>query len=220
MVLGLTLEHDLLILLQLLRSRSKRIALVLFSSTWYCKQSKGTSYQNFFAFGSKNSLNPLEHQASLTERICCLVWTRSRLNCPTNCTRRSLPSFWYAIHLGYGFWSKTIGTQALQEGTYKLSKLFGIDFHNCAHGGQRDKLTRLWSNRSWGKTLELFCDKRHSHASWKPRNVNGRISFPTAEEAECPWLFCESVVQLVEKLAVQNGSKSTIICTSKSMQST
>ena len=31
------------------------------------------------------------------------------------------------------------------------------------------------------------------------------MSFPTAEEAAYPWLFCERVVHLVEKLAVENG---------------
>ena len=53
--------------------------------------------------------------------------------------------------------------------------------------------------------MELFCDKRLSHASWKPRIVNGRLSFPTAEKTAYHWLFCERVVHLVEQFAVENG---------------
>ena len=48
---------------------------------------------------------------------------------------------------------------------------YWIDFHNCAHGGQRDKLTRLWSNKDWGQELQLFCDGQHAHASWRYLNM-------------------------------------------------
>ena len=35
--------------------------------------------------------------------------------------------------------------------------------------------------------------------------MDGKLSFPTAEEAAYPWLFCERVVHLVEKIAIESG---------------
>ena len=87
----------------------------------------------------------------------------------------------------------------------ELSCTHWVDFHNCAHGGKRDKLTRLWSNKQWGQSLQLFCDKQHTHASWRPTIVDGKLNFPTAEEAAYPWLFCERVVNIVEQVATDSG---------------
>ena len=82
---------------------------------------------------------------------------------------------------------------------------FWIDFHSCAHGRRRDKLTRLWSNKDWRSSLQLSCDKMHPHASCRPRIVDGKLSFPTTEEAAYPWLFRERVVRLVEGIAIDSG---------------
>jgi hypothetical protein len=98
------------------------------------------------------------------------------------------------------YWETTFTQQYIQ-----CIETFWIDFHNCAHGGLRDKLTRLWSNKDWGQSLQLLCDGQHSHASWRPRVVNNKLTFPTAEEAAYPWLFCERVVNIVEQVALSFG---------------
>ena len=82
---------------------------------------------------------------------------------------------------------------------------FFIDFHNCAHGGKRDKLTRFWSNTDWLCSLAVLCDKQHSHASWTPRVQNGVLVFPTAEEAAYPFLLCERIVAAVLVAIQQMG---------------
>ena len=100
MVLDLTLEQDLRILLQLLRSESKRIAWFLFLLHVVLQAKQESVPSKLLCCLVKNSLNPSEHQANLTKRICCQAWTRPRLNWPTNSMRQSLPSFWIAIKLG------------------------------------------------------------------------------------------------------------------------
>lgn len=99
------------------------------------------------------------------------------------------------------YWATSFALRFLQR-----SESFWIDFHNCAHGGLRDKLTRRWSNKEWGQSLQLFCDKQHHHASWRPRVINNRLNCPTAEEAAYPWLFCERVANVVEDLAQSFGA--------------
>ena len=51
------------------------------------------------------------------------------------------------------------------------------DFHNCCHGGSRDKLTSLWSNKEWMQPLQMFCDGQHPHQSWRPKIRDGRLVF-------------------------------------------
>jgi hypothetical protein len=46
---------------------------------------------------------------------------------------------------------------------------FMTDFHNCCHGGSRDKLTTFWSNKEWMQPLKMFCDGQHPHQSWRPK---------------------------------------------------
>ena len=70
-------------------------------------------------------------------------------------------------------------------------------FHNCAHGGDRDKLTKLWVNNDWLNSLALLCDRSHQHAGWKPKLLNGQPRYATAEEAAYPWLLCRRIVDLV-----------------------
>ena len=64
-----------------------------------------------------------------------------------------------------------------------------VTFHACAHGGSRDKLTTIWQSKCYFDSLELRCDKKHSHASWRPRMKDGRMQYPTAEEASYPFFF-------------------------------
>ena len=61
-----------------------------------------------------------------------------------------------------------------------------VTFHNCAHGGSRDKLTAFATNVSWFDSLELRCDKQHSHAPWTPTIVGGKVQYPTHTEAAYP----------------------------------
>ena len=64
----------------------------------------------------------------------------------------------------------------------RVKRLFGtnlVNFHNCAHGGDRDKLTSLWVNNDILSSLTLFCDGQHRHARWKPNIVDNKPRFPT-----------------------------------------
>ena len=70
------------------------------------------------------------------------------------------------------------------------------DFHNCCHGGTRDKLTTFWCNKDWMQPLHMFCDGKHAHQSWRPRIQDGALVFPTAEDAAYPWLLCTRIVNL------------------------
>ena len=81
-----------------------------------------------------------------------------------------------------------------------------IDFHNCCHGGTRDKLTRFWVNKDWLEPLRLLCDKTHQHQSWRPRIHQGQLVFPTAEEAAYPWMLCTRIVNLILAAAQQLGA--------------
>ena len=84
--------------------------------------------------------------------------------------------------------------------TKKFIEKFGdrrVTFHACAHGGARDKLTTIWQSKAYFDSLQLRCDKKHSHASWRPRMKDGRMQYPTAEEASYPYLLCERIVACV-----------------------
>ena len=210
MVLDLTLEQDLRILLQLLRSESKCIALVFISPPCgTASKARERPIKASLLFGQKQP-EPLRTSSKPDQKDMLSGLDKVKTELANQlyeavtaivleCDKLGL---WVMVENPRSslYWDTSFARRYIQA-----IETFWIDFHNCAHGGQRDKLTRLWSNRSWGKTLELFCDKRHSHASWKPKIVNGRLSFPTAEEAAYPWLFCERVVHLVEQLAVENG---------------
>ena len=72
-----------------------------------------------------------------------------------------------------------------------------VTFHACAHGGSRDKLTTIWQSQCYFDSLELRCDKKHSHASWRPVMKDGKMQYPTAQEASYPYLLCERIVACV-----------------------
>ena len=84
--------------------------------------------------------------------------------------------------------------------TKTLLEKFGdqrVTFHACAHGGSRDKLTSIWQSKRYFDTLELRCDKKHNHSSWRPVMRNGHMTYPTAEEAAYPYLLCERIIACV-----------------------
>ena len=68
---------------------------------------------------------------------------------------------------------------------------------HCMHGGTRDKKSKFWSYNprqpevNLLANLGILCDGQHQHASWKPRWVDGKLFFPTAEEAAYPIVLCQ-----------------------------
>ena len=83
-----------------------------------------------------------------------------------------------------------------------------VTFHNCAHGGDRDKSTSLWVNDDWLDSLALLCDKQHKHKPWTTTLKNGSVRFATAEEAAYPILLCERVVHCLKEKAITFGAAS------------
>eukprot|EP00435_Cladocopium_sp_Y103_P017720 s5862_g4.t1 len=81
-----------------------------------------------------------------------------------------------------------------------------VDFHNCSHGGTRDKLTRFWCSDDWLSPLQVFCDGSHPHESWRPRIQNIQLIFPTAQEAAYPWLLCTRIANLALAAAENLGA--------------
>ena len=81
-----------------------------------------------------------------------------------------------------------------------------VTFHNCCHGGSRDKLTSVWVNRDWIDSLEARCDKSHNHKSWKVTINRREVHFPTSEEAAYPPVLCQRIVECVKQKAVSCGA--------------
>ena len=81
-----------------------------------------------------------------------------------------------------------------------------ITFHNCAHGGTRDKLTCFATNVDWFDSLELRCNKQHSHAPWTPTVVDGRVHYPTHSEAAYPELLRDRMSSILLAVVVAAGA--------------
>ena len=81
-----------------------------------------------------------------------------------------------------------------------------INFHNCAHGGTRDKRTSFLTNVEWFDSLQLFCNKQHSHAPWTPVVIDGRVSFPTHSEAAYPEILCQRIASLLRQEMLNQGA--------------
>ena len=90
----------------------------------------------------------------------------------------------------------------------KLKEEFGndlVDFHSCAHGGTRDKLTTIWQSKPWFTALGLKCNKQHRRESWQPKQVDGKTVFPTAQEAAYLLLLCERIIDCIYTDALEEG---------------
>ncbi len=82
-----------------------------------------------------------------------------------------------------------------ESDNHELSKfwndMFAVDFANCAHGGERDKKTRVLCSSRILSSLALPCPGNHQH---KPFGLNfgphGWV-FDTAMEGEYPKLLCD-----------------------------
>ena len=83
-----------------------------------------------------------------------------------------------------------------------------VTFHNCAHGGDRDKSTSVWVNGDWLDSLGILCDKQHKHKPWATQLQNGSIKFATSEEAAYPLLLCERIVHCLREKALAMGATS------------
>ena len=83
---------------------------------------------------------------------------------------------------------------------------YDVIFDNCCHGGARKKSTRWWALHAWFHSLAVLCDDQHVHASWRPVKQNGRLVYPTAEEAAYPILLCERLAQVLLDKALAFGA--------------
>jgi hypothetical protein len=212
MILDLTVEHDLNLLMQIISAEAARIVLVFISPPCgTASKARERPIKTSLLFGRKQPL-PLrsadrpDQKDGLSGLDKFKTETANQLydavrKLVLHCNALGL---WVLVENPRNslYWSTSFA-----QAYINCIVTYWIDFHNCAHGGQRDKLTRLWSNKDWGQELQLFCDGQHAHASWRPRVINNRLTFPTAEEAAYPWLFCERVVNIVEQVAQSFGSK-------------
>ena len=89
-----------------------------------------------------------------------------------------------------------------------LREVGGYDavFHHCVHGGFRDKLTRWWASVDWFLPLAILCDKQHAHAPWNPEIKDGKIVYPTHEEAAYPILLCRRLADIAFEQAMLQGA--------------
>ena len=68
------------------------------------------------------------------------------------------------------------------------------DLDACMFGGKRKKRTRLASSADLSK-LAISCDNSHPHLPWAIREVDAKLAFDTAEEAQYPRGLCIAFVQ-------------------------
>ena len=54
-----------------------------------------------------------------------------------------------------------------------------VDFHSCAHGGTRDKLTTIWQSKPWFTALSLKCNKQHRHIDMNRGSRNKLMERPS-----------------------------------------
>ena len=97
------------------------------------------------------------------------------------------------------------GTTPMQNIMEEFGRKF-VTFHNCSHGGSRDKLTSIWVNDDWLDALEARCDNSHSHKSWKVTVTDTSVHFPTSEEAAYPQVLCQRIVECVKQKVLQQGA--------------
>ena len=88
-----------------------------------------------------------------------------------------------------------------------LSQVSGFEtvFDHCCHGGMRDKPTMWWSNKNWFLPLAQRCDGSHTHAKWNLQLIDGKLSFPTHQEASYPILLCQRLASIIKEQAVMMG---------------
>ena len=90
-----------------------------------------------------------------------------------------------------------------------IEELGGYDciFDNCCHGGARKKSSRFWGSLAWLLPLAATCpgEGQHKHKSWRPQVVDGKVHYPTAEEAAYPNLLCTRMAEIVRDQWLELG---------------
>ena len=81
-----------------------------------------------------------------------------------------------------------------------------VTFHNCAHGGDRDKANSLWVNDDWLDELAILRSRQHKHKPWTAKLENGGFKFSTSEETAYPHLLFDRVVTCLKRVALQQGA--------------
>ena len=89
----------------------------------------------------------------------------------------------------------------------KYCKGHSVSFHNCMHGGKRNKLTKWWASDDTYEELRSMCDNSHTHAKWNPVPVGKHLSFPTSDEAAYPALLCKRITAILLKYAKNHGAQ-------------
>ena len=97
------------------------------------------------------------------------------------------------------------GTTPMQKIIADFGDKF-VTFHNCCHGGFRDKLTSVWVNDNWLDSLEARCDGSHTHKSWRVTISKRKVHFPTSEEAAYPLVLCQRIVECVKQKVLSLGA--------------
>ena len=89
-----------------------------------------------------------------------------------------------------------------------VSRIGGYEtvFDHCCRGGLRDKSTMWWSNRDWFLSLSQRCDKSHNRAKWNPEVIDGKMVFPTHQEASYPILLCQRLAVIIKDHAFSMGA--------------
>ena len=82
-----------------------------------------------------------------------------------------------------------------------------IVFQACMHGGGRDKFTLLRASSNMLQPLAVLCDGAHRHLPWQPKAVDGKLRFPTHEEAAYPHLLCDRIAGCLLQWCLQNGAR-------------
>ena len=84
-----------------------------------------------------------------------------------------------------------------------------VSFHNCCHGGDRDKLTSLLVNFDWLDNLEATCNGQHAHKPWTPTKQGKQLRFPTSEEASYPHVLCSRIISKIASVVSDMGATIT-----------
>ena len=125
----------------------------------------------------------------LCERAGAIVAERTRLKKLVSVENPANSYFWKTS----GWVSQTQGL-TFQE----------VVFHNCQHGGQRPKATRLAHNIDLLHELHLMCPGEspgHQHLPW---SRDGK-SFATSKEKVYPWTLCRRIADIILRTLLNKG---------------
>ena len=65
----------------------------------------------------------------------------------------------------------------------------------------------MWlSSRDWFLSLSQRCDKSHNHAKWNPEVIDGKMVFPTHQEASYHILLCQRLAAIIKDHAFSMGA--------------